>query len=405
MAVLGRTVFLGTLDGYLVALDANTGKVAWETRVADTAARYSITGAPLVAGNSVVIGVAGGDYGIRGFLAAFDPENGRQRWRFDTIPGPGQPGHETWLNDAWKTGGGATWTVGSYDSELDLLYWGVGNPAPDYNGDVRPGDNLFTNSVIALHASTGKLAWHFQFTPHDEHDWDSTQTPILTDLVIGGETRKALCWANRNGFYYVLDRTNGKFLRGVPFVELDWAEGLDANGRPVTGEGNHVSSFGRLTKPAYAGGTNWQNPALDQAKGLFFVHATEGASVFTKSSHVPPPNPEHGQFLGSNAYTPSPLKLVVRALDAATGERKWEYFSPPMRKDLPFSFSGLLATGGGLVFGASGGSVFAVESSTGRELWRAFLGGDTRAAPITFTVDGEQVVAVSVGRSLFVFGL
>jgi alcohol dehydrogenase (cytochrome c) len=402
LAVLGDVLFLGTLDGYLVALDANTGKMIWQTQVASPSDGYTMTGAPLIVKQSVVVGVAGGEYGIRGFLAAYDTETGQQQWKFDTIPGPGDPGHETWKNDAWRTGGGPTWITGSYDPSLDLLYWGVGNPSPDFAGDVRPGDNLFTNSVIALHASSGKLAWHFQFTPHDEHDWDSNQTPILAEVSIKGTRRRVICWANRNGFYYVLDRATGEFLAGTPFVEQNWARGLDSAGRPILADPDEASSTGRLTRPGVGGGTNWQNAAYDEGRGLIFVPATEGASVFTKSAK--PQRSDRGNYLGSAGSHTEPLIPVVRALDAATGARKWERFSAPL-KESPFMYSGLLATGGGLVFGASGGSVFALNSVTGHELWRVFLGGDTRAAPISFTVDGRQVIAVSVGQALFLFGL
>lgn len=406
VAILGDTLFLASLDGYLVAINAHTGKMIWETHVADASDNYSMTGAPLIVGQSVVVGIAGGDYGIRGYLAAYDPGTGKQNWKFDTIPGPGEPGHETWRTDGWKTGGGPTWITGSYDPELDLLYWGVGNPAPDFSGDLRPGDDLFTDSVIALHGSTGKLAWYFQFTPHDEHDWDATQTPVLADLSIGGTNRKVICWANRNGFYYVLDRVTGEFLAGVPFVEQNWAKGLDSKGRPILADDNGAPQTGRLTKPASFGGINWQNMALDQQRGLIFVPATEGASVFTKALKPTPRDPERQLFLSSAAVTSATPTLVVRALDAASGTKKWEYFSPPLKEGASVNaYSGLLATGGGLVFGTSGGTAFAVDSATGRELWRVSLGGDSRAAPISFTVDGHQVIALSIGRSLFLFGL
>ena len=233
LAVLGNVLFLGSLDCNLVAINATTGSVIWQTPVCNPADGVTMTGAPLIVNDSVVVGVAGGEYGIRGFLAAYDAKTGRQKWKFNTIPGPGEFGHETWNNDAWRTGGGPTWITGSYDPSLDLIYWGVGNPAPGLQGDVRPGDNLFTDSVIALHASSGKLAWYFQFTPHDEHDWDAVQTPILADLPIKGVLRRVLCVANRNGFYYVLDRATGEFLVGVPFVEQNWAKGLDSAGRPI----------------------------------------------------------------------------------------------------------------------------------------------------------------------------
>ena len=332
LAILDNSLFFGSLDGYLVAINANTGKVNWQTQVAKPSDGYSLTGAPLVVNHSVVIGVAGGEYGIRGFLAAYDVTTGQQQWKFDTIPGPGEAGHETWQNEAWKSGGGATWVTGSYDPSLDLLYWGVGNPTPAFTGEGRPGDNLFTDSVVALHASSGKLAWYFQFTPHDEHDWDSTQTPILADLFIDGSERKVICWPNRNGFYYVLDRVTGQFLLGTPFVEINWAQGLTSQGRPIPADANTVTEGGRVTKPGVMGGVNWQPSAFNPALGLIFVHALEGQSVFTKSaarSYHP-----RGKWISLRAVADrwsAPLPHVVRALDAATGAKRWEYHSPPAK--------------------------------------------------------------------------
>jgi len=402
LAVLGNLLFLGRLDDSLVALNATNGSVVWQAAVARPSDGFTMTGAPLIVNKSVVVGVAGGEYGIRGFLAAYDAETGRRLWRFNTIPGPEEFGHDTWKSDAWRTGGGPTWVTGSYDPSLDLVYWGVGNPAPNMLGDVRPGDNLFTDSVVALHADSGKLAWYFQFTPHDEHDWDAAQTPILVDLPIKGILRRVLCVADRNGFYYVLDRTTGEFLTGVPFVEQNWAKGLDSAGRPILADAE-VTRSGRLTRPGVAGGTNWQNGAFDPKSGSIFIPATEGASVFTKSPDAR--RGEDGLYTGSAGSSNEELVPVVRALDAATGARKWECFSPGGRESLASGYSGLLATDGGLVFGASGGFAFAIDSKTGREVWRVFLGGDTYAAPISFTVDGRQVILVSAGRALFMFGL
>ena len=407
LAILGNALFLGSLEGYLVAINATNGNLIWQTEVASPSDGFTMTGAPLVVNGSVVVGVAGGEYGIRGFLAAYDAETGRQQWKFNTIPGPGEPGHETWKNDAWRTGGGPTWVTGSYDPSLDLIYWGVGNPAPGLQGDDRPGDNLFTDSMIALHASSGRLAWYFQFTPHDEYDRDATQTPILTDIPINGVLRRALCVANRNGFYYVLDRATGEFLVGVPFVEQNWAKGLDSAGRPILSSDARTLPSGRLVKPGVAGGTNWQNAAFDPNSSSIFVAATEGASVFTKS-----PNPRRGElgfYPGSEGGDyKEPEERVVRALDVATGAKRWERWErslPNWKKSFANGYGGLLATGGGLVFGAAGGFAFAIDSATGRELWRVYLGGDTLAAPISFTVDGHQMILVSAGRALFAFGL
>ena len=403
LAVSGSTIFFGSLDGYLVALNANDGKVIWQTLVTNPSGGYSITGAPLVINRSVIVGIAGGEFRIRGFLAAYDVSTGRQQWKFNTIPGPGEFAHETWENDAWQNGGGGTWVTGSYDPATDLLYWGVGNPAPAFSGDVRPGDNLFTSSVIALHGSTGKLAWYFQFTPHDEHDRDAAQTPVLADLWIKGKVRNVICWPNRNGFYYVLDRVTGEFLTGVPFVEVDWATGLTSEGRPILADVTKVSMAGRRTRPGITGGANWQNPAFDQNRGSIFVPATESSSVFTKL----PPNKvkigQRGPFIGSGWGQMGAATRKVLALDAVTGEQKWKYNSPTGGTDN--NYSGLLSTDGGLVFGASGEVFFALDAETGREAWRVPLGGTTKSAPISFTVDGRQLIVVAAGRALYAFAL
>ena len=402
LAILSNALFFGALDGHLIAINANNGEVIWQTQVANPANGLTMTGAPLIVNQSVVVGVSGGEYGVRGFLAAYDAVTGQQQWKFYTIPAPGERGHKTWENDAWRTGGGPTWVTGSYDPALDLLYWGVGNPSPVFSGDGRPGDNLFTNSVIALRGSSGELAWYFQFTPHDEHDWDSAQTPILADVMINGAERKVICWANRNGFYYVLDRVTGEFLAGVPFVEQNWAKALDPSGRPILSDAQNVTVGGRLTRPSLSGGTNWQPAAFRPDRGLFFVHATEGASVFTKSRNVR--RGDQRVFIGSGGGFGSELRppvAFVRALDVITGAKRWEYRSPPIQGGC----SGLLVTAGGLVFGASGGTLFSLNDDTGEELWRISLGGETLSAPISFTLDGRQVIAVSAGRALFVFGL
>ena len=404
LAVGGSTLFFCSLEGYLVAISSNDGKVIWQTLVASPSDGYSINVAPLVVNHSVVVGVSGGEFGARGFLAAYDVSTGQQQWKFNTVPGPGEAGHETWENDAWRSGGGGTWITGSYDPSTDLLYWGTGNPSPGFSGDVRPGDNLFTASVVALHAATGKLAWYFQFTPHDEQDRDSAQTPVLADLPIKGVVRKTICWPNRNGFYYVLDRVTGEFLVGAPFVEVTWAKGLTSTGRPILSNVAQVSAAGRSIRPGIDGGTNWQNPAFDPKREYIFIPATDGSSVFTKQ----PPNRvargQNGYFVGSGSSEVGPPIRKVVALDAATGARKWEY-TAPFGIDSENGRSGLLSTEGGLVFGASGGVLFALDADTGREVWSRPLGGKTKSPPISFTVDGRQVVLVAAGRALFEFGL
>jgi alcohol dehydrogenase (cytochrome c) len=405
LAVQGSTLFFGSLDGYLVAINASDGKVVWQISVASPADGYTITGAPLVINHSVVVGLAGGEFGARGFVAAYDVSTGQQQWKFNTIPGPDEVGHQTWENDAWTSGGGPTWATGSYDPSTDLIYWGVGNPSPVFSGDVRPGDNLFTDSVIALHATSGELAWYFQFTPHDEEDRDAVQTPVLADLPVNGAIRKTICWPNRNGFYYVLDRLTGEFLSGTPFVNVTWAKGLSATGRPILSDVARVSAEGRRISPGIDGGTNWQNPAYDPKEQSIFIPATESSSVFTKLPAKRVTRSQGGFLVGSGSSQVDPPIRKVLALDAATGTQKWEYIAPPNADSDNAGRSGLLSTEGGLVFGASGGAVFALDSATGREVWRRSLGGNTKSPPISFQIDGRQVILVAAGRDLFEFGL
>jgi len=401
VAVSGDLVFVAALDAELVALDINTGTVQWRSRVGEPAEGYTMTVAPLTFRDLVVVGVSGGEFGIRGFIVAYDARTGAERWRFNTIPGPGEPGHETWPDDVWRTGGGPTWVTGSYDAELDLLFWGVGNPAPEFQGAVRAGDNLYTNSVVALRGATGELVWHFQFTPHDEHDWDANQTPILAELDIDGSTRRVVCVANRNGYYYVLDRETGKFLKGVPFVRQNWNAGLDETGRPTKVEAGDLSASGRLTYPGLAGGTNWYPQAYDPKLQLVFVHSNDQGSIFTQAP-VERLDYRPGEFyLGSGAAVMDEPNFSVRALRAATGESAWTYQEGAPKA--ANGVTGLLATEGGLVFGGLGGRLFALDSSTGRELWSQFLGGSTQAPPISFSLDGRQVVAVWAGRTLHLF--
>ena len=257
VAVLDDKVFMGTLDARLIALDRTNGQPLWDIEVADVNQAYSITMAPLVVKDKVLVGVGGGEFGIRGFIAAYDADTGEEAWRFYTIPGPGEPGHETWEGDDWEHGGAPIWLTGSYDAELNLTYWGVGNPGPDWNPGQRPGDNLYSDAVIALNPDTGELDWYFQFTPNDGYDYDAVQVPLLVDMEWEGEARKLMLWANRNGYFYVLDRTDGEFLSGTPFVKVNWSSGLDENGRPI----QTPQPAGAPTWPGNQGGTNWYPPS------------------------------------------------------------------------------------------------------------------------------------------------
>lgn len=398
-AVLDDKLFVATLDGYLVALDLRSGAQRWATKVLDYKLGYSMTMAPLAIDGKVVVGVSGGEAGIRGFVDAYDANTGKQAWRFWTIPGPGEPGHETWSGSDWKTGGGATWVTGAYDSELKLVYWGVGNPGPDWNGDVRPGDNLYTCSLVALDADTGKLRWHFQFSPHDTHDWDSTHVPVLFDAEIGGKKRKLIAVANRNAFYYVLDRTNGDFVAGRPYAKQTWAKGLDEKGRPIPAENSQPTDKGTVIWPNANGATVWQSPSYSPQTGFVYVAVREiGASYFKRVT------PYHPGVIfaggGESELPPEDAWGAIRALQAETGEMRWEFklLSPP--------WAGVLSTAGGLVFGGSAeGSFYALDARTGKPLWDFQTGGSITANPVSFTIDGHQCIAIAADRVLYVFSL
>lgn len=406
LAILGDTLYMGTLDAHLVAIDARTGKQLWKTQVIDHKKGYSITGAPLVVKDLVITGIAGGEFGIRGFLDAYDAATGQLRWRRYTIPGPNEPGHETWEGDSWQHGGAPTWITGAYDPELDLLYWGVGNPGPDFNGEVRPGDNLYSDCVLALRPDTGEIRWHFQFTPHDVHDWDACQVPILADLDWQGQPRKLMLWANRNGFFYVLDRVNGEFLLGKPFAQQTWAEPeLDPKGRPIRISGMLPSREGVFVAPDVSGAANWWSPSFSPQTGLYYVMAFDGGAKYFLGEETF----KEGQFYGGGAadrlnevleFPDSSFASAVRAIDPLTGERRWEY--PVETK----STSGLLTTQGGLLFGGTAkGSFFALDVQDGKELWKLDLGGRVHAAPITYQADDRQYVTIAAGSALFTFGL
>jgi alcohol dehydrogenase (cytochrome c) len=417
LAILGDTLFMGTLDAHLVAVDAKSGRLRWDVNVAHFAHGYSVSLAPLVVKDKVIIGVGGGEYGIRGFIAAYDAATGKEAWRFNTVPSPGEPGSETWSGDAWKSGGGSIWVTGSYDPALNLTYWGVGNPGPDFNAAQRPGDNLYTDSVVALDPDTGRLKWHFQFTPNDPYDWDSTQVPVLVDTTWQGAPAKLLMLANRNGFFYVLDRVTGRFLLGKPFVKVNWASGLDANGRPIL----TPQPPGAPTSPGQQGATNWYSPSYSPRTGLFYISAWEDVSgVFTSQ----PVEYQPGRnFMGGNyrATRPAPDAAVapnikrgpintwtdavghgaVVAVDPGSGERKWTF---PM---YDLTDAGILTTASDLLFtGGREGYFQALDARTGALLWKSSLGSvQIYSAPTTYEVEGRQFVTIICGNVLAVYGL
>ena len=399
LAILGNRVYLGTLDAHLVALDRKTGAVIWDREVADYRRGYSITVAPLAVKDKIVVGISGGEYGIRGFLDAYDARTGERAWRFYTIPGPGEPGHETWSGDSWKTGGGSTWVTGSFDPELNLIYWGVGNPSPDFDGRKRAGDNLYTDSAIAVDADTGKLKWHFQFTPHDIHDWDAVQIPVLADAPFQGRQRKLILWANRNAFYYLLDRETGEFLLAKQFARQNWAQEIDSSGRPVRIPGMEPSEEGTLVYPGVQGATNWFSPSYSPRTGLFYVNVWELPNLFYREEQEYDPG---NFFFGSiiQGASQEPGYGALRTLNPQTGELMWEY----RLHSVPWA--GILSTAGDLIFsGTSDGQFFALDAQTGRELWVASLGGIISAGPVTYLSEGKQQVAISAGSGLFVFEL
>jgi alcohol dehydrogenase (cytochrome c) len=416
LAILGDTLFLATLDARLIAIDARNGRPLWNVPVGEPKLGYSMTMAPLVVKDKVLVGTGGGEYGIRGYIAAYDVKTGKEVWRFYTIPGPGEPGHETWRGDDWKTGGGSIWLTPSYDPELNLTYWGVGNPGPDWNPDQRPGDNLYTDSVVALDADTGRLKWHFQFTPNDGYDYDAVQIAVLADLNWRGTPTKTMLWANRNGMFYVLDRTNGRFLQGTPFVKVNWHSGLDANGRPIQTR----QPPGQPTWPGNQGGTNWYSPSFSPRTELFYVSTWEGyASIYRKEQQEYVPGRSFGGG-GAGAVTPVPGAPGVRigrttpinnwtdavghgtvmALDPKTGEQKWKF------EQFDVTDSGILTTASDLLFtGGREGYFHALDARTGEVLWKVALGGQIANGPMTYAIDGEQYVSVISGNSLITFGL
>ncbi|MBV8831466.1 MAG: PQQ-binding-like beta-propeller repeat protein [Acidobacteriaceae bacterium] len=402
VAILGDSVYFVTADCYLVSLHRTSGAILFHRKFADVNQGYFATLAPLALRDQVIVGVSGGDSGMRGFVAALSARDGNERWRFYTVPAKGEPASETWGEFDTQWGGGATWMTGTYDPDLNTLYWATGNPWPDYKGGGRRGANLYTDSVVALDAASGKLRWYFQFTPHDTHDWDAQSIPVLVDLEFDGRARRVLLHPNRNGFFYVLDRVTGQFLCATPFVEkLDWAKGIDASGKPIEIPDMQPVPGGRRVCPSVRGASNWMSPSYSPITKLLYVPALEECDLYTEAVQNPEPmkDLEGG---GAESIPDEPGKFYLRALDPVSGKRVWQY---PMTGRAEM-WAGALSTAGGLVFfGDDDGSLVALEASTGKYLWHYYMAQTLTASPITYSVGGSQYVAIAAGTEIFAFGL
>ena len=400
VAVLGNRVFFGTLDAALVALDARTGLPLWEVQVDDTMKGFSFTSAPLAVKDKIIVGITGGEFGLPGYVDAYDPASGKRIWRFNTVPQPGEYGHDTWSGDSWKRGGAPGWLTGTYDPDLDVLYWPIGNPGPDSDYTIRKGDNLFSCSVVALDPATGQRKWHYQFTPNDSHDWDSTEDVVLVDRTYRGQNRKLLLQADRNGMFYVLDRTDGKFLSGTAFAHQTWNAGFDENGRPKVIPGTDASPEGTVVYPSGGGANNWRSPSYDPASGWMYLVYTDSGQKYVRQAEEYEIGKQY--WGGRGSRVPGEMESSgVMALDVETGEAKWRY------KIAQASLGGgVMATGGGVVFAsAADGNLIALDSRTGTLLWRFQTGGRIAASPMSYSVDGKQYVAVSAGNVLYSFAL
>jgi alcohol dehydrogenase (cytochrome c) len=402
VAIAGDRLFLVTDHAHLLALNRWTGELLWESEMADWRQNYNATSAPLVVGDLVVSGTAGGEQGVRGFLAAYDQATGKEVWRFWTVPKPGEPGAETWIGSDIEHGGAPTWLTGSYDPELEIVYWTTGNASPNLNGDRRLGDNLYASSVLALGAKTGKLMWYYQFTPHDEWDWDAQQPAVLVDTIWEGQPRRLLLHANRNGFFYVLDRTNGQLLLAQPLVKkLTWAREIGADGRPVENPDQRPTPEGTRICPSLNGATNWFSTAFNPATGLYYVQTLEQCAIFTKR----PVEWAAGQSFWGGATRSSPDDIpqnILRAVDIETGQSAWELPQTGPGN----SWGGTLATASSLVFfGEDSGALMAVDARSGKPLWHFLANQSWTASPMTYMFDGKQYIAVAAGGDILSFAL
>jgi alcohol dehydrogenase (cytochrome c) len=399
-AILGDRLYMATLDTHLVSLDAKTGNVIFDVEVDDYKKGFSITHAPLAIDGKIIVGVTAGECALTGFVDAYDAVTGKKLWRVWSIAQPGDPALATWSGKSAETGGGPTWMTGTYDAGTDTLFWTTGNPSPDYDGSVRAGDNLYTCSVLAIDPKTGRLKWHFQFTPHDTHDWDANETPVLIDANFGGKPRKLLIQANRNAFFYVLDRETGEFLLGKAFAKQTWAKGIDAKGRPIVIPNTDPTPEGNYVCPDATGATNWNSPSYDPNTGLFYVSVIEACATYSSVTKDPKPGDPYvgtGQQLDDVVKTPG----FIRAINPPTGTIRWSF---PLQ--LGSHAAGVLGTGGGVLFAASkDGYLIALDSRSGKLLWKYQTGAEIRSSPISYAVDGRQYIAISNDSSLITFAL
>jgi acido-empty-quinoprotein group A len=396
LAMYKNWLYFTTPDAHLICLDAKDGTVRWDMELADPKLEYFSTMAPLVVHDHVIVGVSGDVTDVPGFLESIDPETGKIQWRWNTEPDPGQPGSETWPkeSDAILHGGGMTWMTGTYDAELNLLYWGTGNPNPVLAGEGRAGDNLYTCSIVALNPDTGKLAWYFQPSPHDVHDWDAVETPVLFNAEFKGKQRKLLGQASRNGFFFVLDRTNGEHLVTAPFIDQTWASGVDSRGRPIAKPEAAPSPDGALVEPGSDGSTNWMAPSFDPQTGLFYVNCRRLFSVFY--------NTVTGKAEGWGGRDRNLwANTTLRALDYRTGKVVWNHELGDGE-----SLAGILTTAGHLLFSAdNSGNLLALDPTTGKTLWHLNAGGRMQASPMTYELDGRQYLIMGIQNILYAFAL
>jgi len=400
VAILGTRVYMETDNAHLLCLDARSGNLIWDVPYATGNRNYGATSAPLIVKDKVLVGTSGGDDGVRGFLAAFDAQTGEEKWRFWTIPGPGEKGNESWPGDAYLHGGGTTWMPGTYDPDLNTLYWGTGNPSPDYDGSVRPGDDLYTSCLLAFDPDTGKLKWYFQFSPHDLYDYDAVQTPVLVNAGFKGIPRKLVVTANRNGFLYILDRTNGEFLFAKQFaLRQNWAKRVDEKGRPISA-GLIPDEKGVKVCPANGGATNWYSPSYSQATHIFYFRSYEACAIFRKGT---------AQFGEGDTYYATGArfeeqtgKSYINGFDLDRLDFAWRELQFGSNK----GWGGVMSTATGLVaYGDDGENFVVADGRTGKPLWHFNVGQPIHASPMSYAITGKQYFAIAAGTDVFSFAL